>query len=57
VVLDVAHNPHAVAALAHNLDAMGYFAVTHAVMGAMADTRHASHGAALVAFGGALVFL
>jgi dihydrofolate synthase/folylpolyglutamate synthase len=37
LVLDVAHNPHSVAALAHNLDAMGYFAVTHAVMGAMAD--------------------
>ncbi len=37
VVLDVAHNPHSVAALAHNLDAMGYFAVTRAVMGAMAD--------------------
>ena len=37
VVLDVAHNPHAVAALAHNLDAMGYFAVTRVVMGAMAD--------------------
>ena len=37
LVLDVAHNPHAVAALAHNLDAMGYFAVTRAVMGAMAD--------------------
>ncbi len=37
LVLDVAHNPHSVAALAHNLDAMGYFAVTRAVMGAMAD--------------------
>ena len=37
VVLDVAHNPHAVAALAHNLDAMGFFAVTRVVMGVMAD--------------------
>ncbi|RYZ10436.1 MAG: bifunctional tetrahydrofolate synthase/dihydrofolate synthase [Comamonadaceae bacterium] len=37
LVLDVAHNPHAVAALAENLDAMGFFPVTHAVFGAMAD--------------------
>ncbi len=37
VVLDVAHNPHSVAALAANLYAMGYFATTHAVFGAMAD--------------------
>ncbi len=37
LVLDVAHNPHSVAALALNLDAMGYFPVTHAVFGAMAD--------------------
>lgn len=37
LVLDVAHNPHAVAALAHNLDAMGFFPTTHAVFGAMAD--------------------
>jgi dihydrofolate synthase/folylpolyglutamate synthase len=37
LVLDVAHNPHAVAALAANLDAMGFFATTHAVFGAMAD--------------------
>jgi dihydrofolate synthase/folylpolyglutamate synthase len=36
-VLDVAHNPHSVAALAANLDAMGYFPTTHAVFGAMAD--------------------
>jgi dihydrofolate synthase/folylpolyglutamate synthase len=36
-VLDVAHNPQAGAALAANLDAMGYFARTHAVFGAMAD--------------------
>jgi len=37
LVLDVAHNPHSVAALAVNLDAMGFFPVTHAVFGAMAD--------------------
>ena len=37
LVLDVAHNPHAVAALAANLDAMGYYPCTHAVFGAMAD--------------------
>ena len=37
LVLDVAHNPHAVAALAANLDAMGYFPTTHAVFGVMAD--------------------
>jgi dihydrofolate synthase/folylpolyglutamate synthase len=37
VVLDVAHNPHSVAALAANLDAMGFFPTTHAVFGAMAD--------------------
>jgi dihydrofolate synthase/folylpolyglutamate synthase len=37
LVLDVAHNPHAVAALAHNLDQMGFFPRTHAVFGAMRD--------------------
>ncbi len=37
LVLDVAHNPHAVAALAVNLDAMGFFPTTHGVFGAMAD--------------------
>jgi dihydrofolate synthase/folylpolyglutamate synthase len=37
LVLDVAHNPHSVAALAANLDAMGFFPCTHAVFGAMAD--------------------
>lgn len=37
LVLDVAHNPHAVAALAANLEAMGQFPTTHAVFGAMAD--------------------
>ncbi|MDQ2736805.1 MAG: bifunctional tetrahydrofolate synthase/dihydrofolate synthase [Pseudomonadota bacterium] len=37
LVLDVAHNPHAVAALAHNLDQMGFFPRTQAVFGAMRD--------------------
>jgi dihydrofolate synthase / folylpolyglutamate synthase len=37
LVLDVAHNPHSVAALAANLDAMGFFPRTHAVFGAMQD--------------------
>lgn len=37
LVLDVAHNPHSVAALAENLDQMGYYPTTHAVFGAMAD--------------------
>ena len=37
LVLDVAHNPHSVAALALNLDAQGFFPRTHAVFGAMAD--------------------
>src|SRR5690606_5702917 len=37
IVLDVAHNPHAVATLVQNLDAMGYFPYTHAVVGMMHD--------------------
>ncbi len=37
VILDVAHNPHSVAALTANLDAMSYHPRTHAVLGAMAD--------------------
>ena len=37
LVLDVAHNPHSVAALAANMDAMGFYPTTHAVLGAMAD--------------------
>ncbi|QCB46407.1 bifunctional tetrahydrofolate synthase/dihydrofolate synthase [Hydrogenophaga sp. PAMC20947] len=37
LVLDVAHNPHSVAALTENLDAMGFFPTTHAVFGVMAD--------------------
>jgi dihydrofolate synthase / folylpolyglutamate synthase len=42
LVLDVAHNPHAVAALAANLDAMGFYPTTHAVFGAMADKDRAA---------------
>jgi len=37
LVLDVAHNPQSVAALAQNLDAMGFFPRTLAVFGAMHD--------------------
>jgi dihydrofolate synthase/folylpolyglutamate synthase len=37
VVLDVAHNPHAAAALAQNLGNMGFHPYTYAVFGAMAD--------------------
>jgi len=37
VVLDVAHNPHAAAALAQNLGQMGFHPYTYAVFGAMRD--------------------
>lgn len=37
VVLDAAHNPHAAAHLAANLDNMGFFPYTLAVFGVMAD--------------------
>ena len=37
LVLDVAHNPHAVATLAVNLDQMGFYPRTFAVFGAMRD--------------------
>ncbi|MDP1902385.1 MAG: bifunctional tetrahydrofolate synthase/dihydrofolate synthase [Rubrivivax sp.] len=37
LVLDVAHNPQAVAALALNLDVMGFYPRTHAVFGVMRD--------------------
>jgi dihydrofolate synthase/folylpolyglutamate synthase len=36
-VLDVAHNPHAAAALAHNLGNMGFHRFTYAVFGIMED--------------------
>jgi dihydrofolate synthase/folylpolyglutamate synthase len=37
LVLDVAHNPHAAAHLAVNLDQMGFFPVTHAILAMRAD--------------------
>ena len=37
VIFDVAHNPHAAATLAQNLEQMGFHPYTHAVFGAMAD--------------------
>ncbi len=37
IVLDVAHNPHAAQILAHSLDDMGFYPVTHAVFGVMED--------------------
>jgi dihydrofolate synthase/folylpolyglutamate synthase len=37
IVLDVAHNPHAAAALGQNLDAMSFFPCTHAVIGMLND--------------------
>ncbi|MDQ2149785.1 bifunctional tetrahydrofolate synthase/dihydrofolate synthase [Alcaligenaceae bacterium C4P045] len=37
IVLDVAHNPHAAAVLAQNLDNMAYFPYTHAVFGMLDD--------------------
>jgi dihydrofolate synthase/folylpolyglutamate synthase len=37
VILDVAHNPHASAALGQNLENMGFYRYTYAVFGAMQD--------------------
>ncbi len=37
IVLDVAHNPHAAAALGQSLDSMGYYPHTHAVIGMLKD--------------------
>jgi dihydrofolate synthase/folylpolyglutamate synthase len=37
IVLDVAHNPHAAAALAQNLDGMAFYPYTHAVVGMLSD--------------------
>ncbi|MGL6156270.1 MAG: bifunctional tetrahydrofolate synthase/dihydrofolate synthase [Ralstonia mannitolilytica] len=37
VILDVAHNPHAAAALGQTLENMGFFRYTYAVFGAMQD--------------------
>ncbi|HUH40141.1 MAG TPA: bifunctional tetrahydrofolate synthase/dihydrofolate synthase, partial [Castellaniella sp.] len=36
-ILDVAHNPHAVAALGQNLDSMGHYPHTYAVIGMLHD--------------------
>ena len=47
LILDVAHNPHAAATLAVNLDQMGFFPRTHAVWGAMADKDLAGMAAKL----------
>ena len=48
LVLDVAHNPHAAAVLAQNLDQMGFFPRTHVVLGAMADQDLAGLAAPLL---------
>jgi dihydrofolate synthase/folylpolyglutamate synthase len=37
IILDVAHNPHAAAVLAQNLDSMGFFPTMHAVFGMLRD--------------------
>jgi dihydrofolate synthase/folylpolyglutamate synthase len=37
IILDVAHNPHAAAVLADNLDHMGFHPFTHAVFGMLSD--------------------
>ena len=37
IVLDVAHNPHAAAVLAENLDNMGFHPATHAIFGMLRD--------------------
>jgi dihydrofolate synthase/folylpolyglutamate synthase len=37
IILDVAHNPHAAAVLAQNLDSMGFFPTTHAVFSMLRD--------------------
>ncbi|AZY52457.1 bifunctional tetrahydrofolate synthase/dihydrofolate synthase [Bordetella avium] len=37
IILDVAHNPHAAAVLAQNLDNMGFHPYTHAVFGMLND--------------------
>jgi len=47
MVADVAHNPQAVAGLAENLDAMGHFTQTIAVVGMLADKDIAGALAAL----------
>jgi dihydrofolate synthase/folylpolyglutamate synthase len=48
VILDVAHNPHAAAVLAHNLDSQGFYPQTRAVFGMLADKDIAGVVARLV---------
>jgi dihydrofolate synthase / folylpolyglutamate synthase len=48
IVMDVAHNPHAVGHLASNLDNMGFFPYTYAVVGMLADKDIRSSLAKLV---------
>ena len=48
VIYDVAHNPQAAAALAHNLDGMGFFPYTLAIFGAMRDKDIAGIVAAMI---------
>lgn len=47
LIYDVAHNAQAAAALAYNLDGMGFFPRTYAIFGAMQDKDLASLAAAL----------
>jgi dihydrofolate synthase/folylpolyglutamate synthase len=47
IILDVAHNPHAAAVLAQNLDSMGFYPVTHAVFGMLRDKDIAAVAARL----------
>lgn len=37
IILDVAHNPHAAAALAQNMEGMGFYPETHVVVGMLRD--------------------
>lgn len=48
IVLDVAHNPHAAAALAQNLAGMAFYPYTHAVVGMLRDKDAAAVLAKLV---------
>lgn len=47
IVLDVGHNPQAMRVLAGNLEGMGFFGQTHAVLGMLADKDAAGSIAAL----------
>jgi dihydrofolate synthase / folylpolyglutamate synthase len=48
IVMDVAHNPHAVGHLASNMDNMGFFPYTYAVVGMLSDKDIKSSLARLV---------